>query len=498
MISYQPSWESLRQHQIPDWFTDAKFGIWAHWGAQSVARSGDWYARHLYGLQPHLEDWEVRRPKRQSAYHREHYGPPTEFGYKDLVNLWKAEHFDADSLIDFYADNGARYFVSMASHCDNVDLWDSDQHPWNTTRVGPGRNIVAEWAKAARRRDLPFGLSFHQNWTWRWLNVATGNDPETGEPFDGRLTAADGVGTWWEGLDPIRLYGPIRSGHGPAPVEVAEDFYRRLWDAVSKYEPELVYLDDSRMPFDRGSTVETAPPSQLGLKFLSDYYRRVPAGIAAIKDVPDEDRTAVLLDSERRQRAEIETIGWQLDTSDGEWFDCADDTGLFRPRKNAPEVLRMLIDVVSKNGSLLLNVPQLADGTLDEHARRLVTEIGDWLRTNGEGIYGSRPWLRHGEGPNVLESASRDEKDIDTYTAEDYRFTQVGEQVYAFGMARPSAGVAVITSLGTDRGLLTRRISSVTLLGHGRLGCSQDADALRIKLPEQHAADLYALRISTS
>ncbi|GAA3142165.1 alpha-L-fucosidase [Nonomuraea salmonea] len=346
---------------------------------------------------------------------------------------------------------------------------------------------MGAWERAARAAGLPFGMSFHQNWTWRWLDVAHGKDPETGEPCDGGLTAADGAGTWWEGLDPAQLYPERHEPGARPPARVAERFYARVREALDRYRPDLVYLDDGRLPFDEGSVVESEPVSAAGLELLAHYYDTCPTGgIVTIKDVPDADRTAVVLDSERRQLDTAQPYPWQFDTSDGEWFDCADDDPMFHPRKSAHQVVHTLIDVVSKNGCLLLNVPQRADGTVDERARELLAGVGGWLRVCGEGVYGTTPWVRAAEGSTGMGETKGYEgyNEADrAYGPGDIRFTRRGETVYATLLAWPKDRTAVITSLGTSAGLLRRRPQRVELLGYGPVSWRLAPDALRADLP---------------
>ncbi|WP_193318345.1 alpha-L-fucosidase [Nonomuraea phyllanthi] len=484
MNGFLPDWESLRRHRVPAWFGEAKFGIWSHWGPQSVARSGDWYARHLYGMQPWSEPWERTRAGRQQAHHRAYFG---QGGAKDLFPRWRAKRFDPGELIDLYVSSGARYFVALATHCDNFDLWDSSLHGWNAARLGPERDIVGAWERAARAAGLPFGLSFHNNWTWRWLDVAHGTDQDTGRPHDGVLTRSDGTGTWWEGLDPAELYPPRHEPGAKPPPEVADRFYARVREALDRYRPDLVYLDDGRLPFGAGSVVESEPISTGGLDLLAHYYNTCPTGgLVTLKEVPDADRTAVVLDCERRQLDAAQAHPWQFDTSDGEWFDCSDDNPMFHQRKTSQQVLHTLIDVVSKNGCLLLNVPQRADGTVDDRARALLGEVGEWLRVCGEGVYGTTPWLRAAEGTTGLGETKGYEgyNEADrAYQPGDVRFTCRGDTVYATLLAWPEDRTAVITSLGTGAGLLKRRPARVELLGHGPLTWRLDADALRADLP---------------
>ncbi|WP_419999039.1 alpha-L-fucosidase [Streptomyces boninensis] len=484
-VTYEPTWHSLRHHhRIPRWFQDAKLGIWAHWGPQSVARAGDWYARHLYGPFAGTEGFEQKRSRRQTALHRERYGHPSEFGHKDLCRHWRAEKFDPDELMDRFRRTGARYFVSMAAHCDNFDLWDSRHQPWNSVNVGPRSDIVARWADAARGAGLRFGISMHAgSWTWRWLDAAHAADadgPYAGVPYDGRLTAADGRGTWWDGLDPRALYGPPRTSGDPVPPDFIDNFYARLRDITERSAPELVYLDDGRMPFDTGSVCPATPPSDAGLAYLADYYAAVPEGVVSIKTVPDADRQAVLLDVERGQLGGISADPWQYDTSIGDWY--------YRDGeryKTADEIIHLLVDTVSKNGCLLLNVPQLPDGTIDDPTAAVLDDLAAWTDACGEGIFGTRPWRVYGEGPSGVEGEKAREKAI-AYTPEDVRFTCGEGAVYAHLMSWPptAAGTTAIRSLGTDAGLLDRTPHRVDLLSHTTpLRFTQRPDALHVELP---------------
>ena len=493
-ITYRPDWESLRGHRIPDWFRDAKLGIWAHWGPQSAARRGDWYARHLYGPYEGTEGFEQERTARQTAHHRERFGHPSVFGHKDLCHSWKADRFDPEALMDRFRRTGARYFVSLATHCDNFDLWNSARQPWNSVNVGPRTDIVARWADAARSAGLRFGVSMHAgSWTWRWLDAAFGHDtdgPHAGVPYDGHLTAADGAGSWWQGLDPRDLYGrPRRPGEKPDAAFV-DDFYARLSDVAFRHDADLVYLDDSRLPFDEGSVCQAAPPSRRGLEFLADYYARRPEGTVSVKTIPDEDRGAVLLDVERGQLGGLDPHPWQYDTSIGDWFYCDGER-----YKTAPEIVHLLVDTVAKNGCLLLNVPQLPDGTIDEPTGAVLDSLGAWTSLCGEAVFGSRPWKVHGEGPTDVTGDRALEKTLN-YTPRDIRFTTgQGDRpaLYAFLMAWPDDRTVRIESLGTARGLVTAPPRRISLLGtDAPVRWTSGHDALDVRLPPGPPPTPYA------
>ena len=251
---FEPTWESLKGYRVPEWFRNVKFGIWAHWGPQCVEGSGDWMARSLY-----------MEGSNEYKYHVENYGHPSEVGFKDIIPLWKAENWDPDKLVAYYKKIGAQYFFALGNHHDNMDLWDSKYQPWNSMNMGPGRDILAEWEKAARRHGLYFGVSLHADHAWTWYEPSQRHDtegPKAGIPYDGRLTEADGKGKWWEGYDPQDLYaqnhplsenswdnGAIHSqwawGNGAClPTrEYCTNFYNRTLDVINRYNPDLLYFD---------------------------------------------------------------------------------------------------------------------------------------------------------------------------------------------------------------------------------------------------------------
>ncbi len=272
---FQPAWDSLAHYVVPNWFRDAKFGIWAHWGPQCQPEQGDWYARRMY-----IEG--------DSAYkfHCEKYGHPSKFGFKDVINQWKAEKWDPEELLALYKKAGARYFMALANHHDNLDLYDSTYQSWNSTKVGPKKDIARGWAKAAAKQGLPLGLSVHAAHAWSWFETAQRADkqgPDAGALYDGKLTAADGKGKWWDGLDPQELYAqnhPLSQnsednmtihrqwdwGNGVCPPSDAycQKFYKRTIELIDKYEPELVYFDDTALPL--------WPASDVGLKIAAHMY----------------------------------------------------------------------------------------------------------------------------------------------------------------------------------------------------------------------------------
>ncbi len=261
---FQPTWDSLQQYQVPQWYQDAKFGIWAHWGPQCEPEAGDWYARNMY--YPAMGQYHQHLAK---------YGHPSVAGFKDIIPLWTADKWDPEKLVALYKDAGAKFFVAMAGHHDNFDNWDSKYQPWNSVAMGPKKDIIAGWAKAARDNGLPFGVTMHESHAWTFYESAQGSDktgPKAGVPYDGKLTKADGAGQWWNGLDPQDLYAqnhPVGQLNwkwdpklGSLPDDAyCEKFYNRALDLINKYHPDLLYFDDTVLPL--------YPASDVGLKIAA-------------------------------------------------------------------------------------------------------------------------------------------------------------------------------------------------------------------------------------
>lgn len=477
---FGPSWESLSQYQVPEWFRNAKFGIWAHWGPQCVPEQGDWYARHMY-----------EPGHRHYQYHVEHYGHPSQFGFKDIIHTWKAENWEPNMLMNLYKRVGARYFMAMANHHDNFDLWDSRYHKWNSVDIGPEKNIINVWQKAARAEGLPFGVSVHSSHAWVWYGTARGADTEggmAGVPYDGNLAVSDGVGTWWEGLDPQELYV---QNHEPNPwmswdwnagdpsVEYCEDFYNRTVDLINKYQPDIVYFDDTALPL--------WPASDAGLYVTANYYNssmqwtgRAPQCVVTGKKLSGIQRRGIVEDIEKGAIDTISAIPWQTCSCLGEYHYrrsyYEDDS-----YKSAETVVRMLCDIVSKNGNLLLSVPMRGDGTIDDKEESILEGVARWMEVNSECIYDTRPWVVFGEGPDA--ETPREGRETGTYGADDFRFTVKDDSLYVIVMNRPADGRVRIKSLGTVNGKCDRKFHSLAVLGGGVPEYSREHNALLISLP---------------
>jgi len=502
---FQPTWQSLSHYEVPEWFRDRKFGIWAHWGPQCQPEAGDWYARHMY-----------QEGSGQYRSHVQRYGHPSEFGFKDVINQWKAEKWEPEKLIALYKRAGAQYFFAMANHHDNFDMWDSRYQPWNSVAIGPRKNIIGGWAKAARAAGLPFGVSIHAAHAWNWYEPSQGADkggPKAGVPYDGKLTRADGKGKWWDGLDPQDLYeqnhtpardflnhGKIHSqwnwGNGATPPDQAycEKFYNRTIDLINKYQPDLLYFDDTALPL--------WPVSDAGLKIAAHFYNTnlkrqgVGAGVLFGKILTENQRKALVWDIERGVPNAILPFAWQTDTCIGDWHY---NKNAYNRYKNAKTVIHMLTDIVSKNGNLLLNIPVRGDGSIDDKEVKVLEGIAAWMDVNKEAIYATRPWATFGEGPASagadMKAQGFNEGRGKPFTAEDVRFTtsKDGRTLYAIMLGWPGT-TATIKSLGAKAGLLDRPISQVELLGSkDPVSWKQTDDGLELaSLPGAPATDANA------
>ena len=459
---FEATLESLQAYECPQWFRDAKFGIWSHWGPQSVPMYGDWYARNMY-----IEGSE------QYRYHWRRYGHPSVFGYKDLVRLWKGERFDPSGLMDLYVEAGARYFVGQAMHHDNFDNFDSAHNPWNSVKVGPMKDICALWQAEAKRRGLPFGLSEHLGASYTWLAVSHGadqNGPYAGVPYDGADPAnqslyRDNDSEQLETADGWHWYTRNPKYH--------EDWFRRIKDVIDKFQPDLLY-SDGEVPFQ-----------DVGYAIVAHLYNTSAASHGGVNRAVynlkqhDAKNTAAgitkigVLDIERGLASESLPEPWQDDTSIGDWFYNVRDV-----YKTAEDIADTLVDVVSKNGNLLMNVTQKPDGTIDDEARHTLKTLAKWINSNGEGIYGTRPYVKYSEGKNALAGGAFQENRAQ-WQSTDFRFTTKDSAVFAYMMRTGGAEQAAIQSLGKIYG---KEVTSVEVSGMPSEFEQKDG-ALLVRLP---------------
>jgi len=479
---FDPSWESLEKYECPEWFRDAKLGIFVHWGLTSLQGVDDWYGFNMY-----------RQGHRTYEHHVKTYGHPSKFGYKDFIPMWKAEHFDPDDLVRRFKEAGARYVVPNAVFHDNFDCWNSRHHRWNSVNMGPKKDIVGMWRAACRRHGLRFGVSTHLARSWAWFQNAHGADqsgPLKGVPYDGANPK------YWDFYHPPGT--PSRTYPVDAPQAWKDEWAARIMDLCEQHRPDLLYFDGG-LPFpdDDGLT---------GRKVVAWYYNQSikwhggkNEAVLNLKKWPPQSNHGpfragmCVRDMERGLLEGIQPEPWQNDTTVSAWFY---QPG--RPVRPVGSVVDMLVDIVSKNGNLLLNVPPRPDGTLDEAHQRFLEELGRWMKVNGEAIYATRPWRQFGEGPSTVAGGAFGDHKI-RLTSRDIRFTcsKDGRTVYAFVMDFPGPGAVVrIKALG--KAGLGRAVRRVRLLGHqGAIPWTQQDEALVVTMPEQPPCD-HAVALAVS
>ena len=470
---FKPTDASLASYQCPDWFRDAKFGIWAHWGPQAVPRQGDWYARGLYEHGTLKGEGEERNNQnRYNKYHIEHYGHPSKTGYKDIIPLWKAERWNPEQLMALYKKTGARYFVSMGTHHDNFFLWDSKIHRWNSVQMGPHKDVVGIWQKAAREQGLKFGVSEHLGASFTWFRTSHGADADG--PMKG--VSYDGNNPEFQDL----YHKPRAAGDDQWLTKDPDDqrtWFNSIKELIDNYHPDLLY-SDSGMPFgDVGRSMIA--------RLYNDNAARNGGKVEAVYNCKEDAHGKWVRDIERGVADGIRPEPWQTDTSIGDWFY---RTG--QKYMTSGEVIRMLVDIVSKNGNLLLNVVQTPEGDLEPDVQGILKGIGSWVAINGEGVYGTRPWKVFGEGPAMAKQEKGrfgGLKDVPDkpFTAGDFRFTasKDGNTLYAFCFGVPDQEFRIV-SLGKDGKLENREITSVSILGSTeKVSWKQEAGALVVGKP---------------
>lgn len=504
---YEPTWNSIEANYpgTPAWLRDSKFGILVHFGPQAAGESGDWYARKLY-------------VEGTSAYenHLKKYGHPSEVGYKEVLRDWNPAKFSPKALVDIYKDAGARFLIIQGVHHDQFDMWDSKYQAWNSTRLGPKRDFLGEWEKASRAAGIRFGITFHHEYSWWWWQTAFQSDTQgdkAGVPYDGNLTLEDGKGKWWEGLDPRYLYGinlreyesvaeaantlwsppkrGIFSGHLEFAKWYAKWWALRMMDAVDKYQPDFIYTDGTdQQPFS-GSGTGTGYKCDAMQRVIADFYNRTLADrgevdvFSIVKFRKTTNGTVNTCETGIPEGIKDDQA-WIAETPVGDWFYGPDFV------YSSDAVIRYLLEIVARDGSFGLSISLRPDGSMDEACHEMLHEVGEWMRVNGDGIYGSSAWKVLGEGKdgklNTLPGGRIGQWQADhVFYNTDFRFT-VGKDgtLYAWCMTVPKAGDKLtIASLGTNKGLFDKKIRSVELMGTEQsVDWKQNADGLEIVYPD--------------
>jgi alpha-L-fucosidase len=458
---FDKNWAALKAYKVPAWYQDAKFGIFIHWGVYSVPAFGnEWYPRNMY-----LQGSDAFK------HHVETYGPQTRFGYKDFIPLFTAEKFDPDHWAGLFRKAGAQFVVPVAEHHDGFPMYDCSFTEWNATKMGPKRDIIGELAEAVRKQWLVFGLSSHRAEHWWFFNEGTKFDSDVQDPrFAG-------------------FYGPAQPKTLPPNEQFLDDWLARTCELVDKYQPQLVWFD---------WWIEEPIFSPYIQKFAAYYYNcgeQWERGVAInYKHQAFAEGTAVF-DIERGQTTDILPYFWQNDTSISK-----NSWGYVQSQdyKTVETLIGDLVDIVSKNGALLLNIGPRPDGTIPEPEEQILLAIGRWLSANGEAIYGTRPWKLFGEGPTQVVGGSFNDTKRNTFTSQDIRFTTQGDILYAIVLAWPENGSVTIKTLAENSALYQRPVGKVELLSTGvSLQWERNPDGLTVALPEQKFSNqAFALRIS--
>ncbi len=472
---FRPEWNSLSQWQVPDWYRDAKFGIFIHWGVYAVPAYGsEWYPREMY-----------RAGSDVNKHHVATYGPLTAFGYKDFIPRFKAENYDPQAWADLFKQAGAKYVVPVFEHHDGFAMYDSGLSDWTATKMGPKRDLVGELAAAVRAQGIHLGASSHRIEHDWFLDggrkqPSDVNDPKYAQFYgpaqiqiqDAVRPDGNDLNTDWTYMSPA--YG--------------QDWVARNTEIVDKYHPDIIFFD---------WWIGQASVRPFLAQFAAYYYNRTsaagPVGIITYKHT-DMQKHSGLLDLERGQLADINPDVWQTDTSvsNKSWGYIQNDTF-----KSSAFIVHQLIDVVSKNGNLLMNVGPRADGTIPDEVQQVLRSVGAWLQVNGEAIYGTRPWTLYGEGPTHVTPGPFHDTETQPFTADDFRFTCKGDALYAIELAWPATGTVTIHALATSA-TSTAKVRSVALLGSTTpVQFQQDATGLHLTLPTKPGEQpAYAYRIA--
>ncbi|MAU10608.1 MAG: alpha-L-fucosidase [Anaerolineaceae bacterium] len=465
---FEPTWESLKQYTIPEWYIDGKFGIFIHWGPYCVPAFGnEWYPRNMY-----LEDDPA------FAHHIETYGNHTEFGYKDFIPMFTAEKFNADEWVKLFKEAGAKFIMPVAEHHDGFAMYDSDLTEWSAAKMGPKRDVIGELADATRKEGLIFAVSSHRAEHW-WF-------------FDGGQKFPSDV------QDPANegLYGPAVEASKdmnnkeawkskdwePRPdAKFLEDWLARCCEVVDKYQPQIVWFD---------WWIEQIIFEPYLQRFAAYYYNRGlewGKGVAINHKFNSYPEGVAVFDVERGQLSDTRKYFWQNDTSVSK-----NSWGYIENHdyKSAGDIICDLVDIVSKNGALLLNIGPKPDGTIPQPEQDMLREIGRWLDINGEGIYGSKVWDVFGEGPTEVPEGEFTDTKRSPFTSQDVRFTHKGNTLYAFLLAYPDAESTTIKSLPSTASI---RIADVRMLGSDKaITWSQDDDGLHVSVPSEMPCDFVA------
>ncbi len=453
---YEPSWESLKKYKVPDWWLNAKFGIYFHWGVYSVpAHETEWYSILMYNKEHPVHDYHVKT-----------YGDLKTFGYKDFIPDFTGEKFNADEWAGLFKKAGAQFAGPVAEHSDGFAMWDSQLTEWDAMDKGPKRDVVGEMEKAVRKQGMKFITTYHRHWLYTWYPTWD----ETTDAFDEKYAG---------------LYGPkvpkstfVLADKPTSPLpdkEFQEEWLARLNELMDKYQPDIIWFDNKMDIIDEKYRKE----------FLSTFYNNAEKWgreVVCTYKFEDLPKGTAILDLERSRMSKKKEFPWLTDDSIdwGSWCDVSNPN-----YKSTNRLIDFLIDVVSKNGALLLNITPRSNGEIPEEVKTRLLEMGEWLKINGEAIYNTRPWKIYGTGPTeVVEGHLSENKNADN-TAEDIRYTSKGDVLYAIILDWPEKE-AIIPVLKKDSELFTKKIEGIKLLGSDeKLKWERTTEGLIIQMPTE-------------
>ena len=441
---FEANWESLRNYKTPEWFADAKFGIFIHWGAYCVPEFGsEWYPRLMYskdGTWSAQGKLEKPGPSAVYEHHIKTYGPLDKFGYKDFIPMFKAENFNPDQWMDLFTQAGAKYVIPVADHHDGFAMYKSNLTRWNAVEMGPKRDVIGELKASAKTHNLHFGVSSHYAFNWDFYAKKPGFDTMDPQYSD--------------------LYNTVHEPFQPADKEFLEKWWARTKDLIDNYQPEILWFD---FYMDRPEFAPYHP------KLAAYFYNKgIELGQDAILQNKNFGYEAFpqgtnMLDIERGKLSEIRKDVWQTDTSIGKnsWGYVSNWIS-----KTPNELIDDLVDIISKNGCMLLNVGPKKDGTIPQDQQDVLLAMGEWLKINGEAVYGTRPWEKFGEGPTIVNNGHHSEGNNKSFTSADMRFvTSKTGDLFVISLDPPTDGKLLVTSLANHAKISAETVKSVQMLG---------------------------------
>lgn len=417
---FKDSWESLSAYEVPQWYKDAKFGIFIHWGVYSVpAYDNEWYSRNMY-IQDH----------KAFQHHINTYGKHSDFGYKDFIPMFTADKFNADAWADLFEKTGAKYVVPVAEHHDGFQMYKSEISHWNAYEMGPKRDVLGELAKSCQARNMQIGASSHRIEHWFFMGHGKNFDSDIKEP----LQRGD---FYWPAM-PEANHHDIFSEPTPSE-EFLQDWMIRTCEIIDNYQPKVLYFD---------WWIQHSATKPYLKKIAAYYYNRAFewGESVAINYKHDAFQFGCAVpDVERGHFADVKPYFWQTDTAIALNSWCYTENNQFR---TAEDILPDLVDIVSKNGCLMLNVGPKADGTISTEDTAVLEAIGEWMQVNGESIYGTKTWRKYGEGPTQIVEGQFSDGIKKNFTSRDFRFTTKAGFLYATALKCDAQGSYCIQSLG--------------------------------------------------